>query len=406
MNGSALRFLVGLSTVWFFCGPLQAAPKKPPQKDLTELRARIDKLKREIDSAEEDKADVLDGLKQSEQAISQINRGLHEMAQERQEVSTTLGTAQQQSKQTRARIQAQQNLLAKLLYQQYVNGSQDTMRLVLNLQNPNEITRQVAYYGYLSRSRATLITSLRNDLQEAEAAETVVKEKHAELVQIEAKQLSERRALQQEANTHKRTLSKLDRQIGDRRKQVAQLERDEKRLTRLLERLAQAMATKKSTAHKSGPRPNSASGDFTKLKGHLKLPVSGELSNRFGTKRSDTGTSWKGLFIRANTGSPVKALGPGQVVFADWLRGFGNLIIVDHGKHYFTIYAHLTDRFKSIGQPVQTDEVIGTAGTTDMDGRCGIYFEMRNRAKSIDCKPWFRGSIQGPISSSQGKEGS
>ena len=388
MNGSALRFLVGLSTVWFFCGPLQAAPKKPPQKDLTELRARIDKLKREIDSAEEDKADVLDGLKQSEQAISQINRGLHEMAQERQEVSTTLGTAQQQSKQTRARIQAQQNLLAKLLYQQYVNGSQDTMRLVLNLQNPNEITRQVAYYGYLSRSRATLITSLRNDLQEAEAAETVVKEKHAELVQIEAKQLSERRALQQEANTHKRTLSKLDRQIGDRRKQVAQLERDEKRLTRLLERLAQAMATKKSTAHKSGPRPNSASGDFTKLKGHLKLPVSGELSNRFGTKRSDTGTSWKGLFIRANTGSPVKALGPGQVVFADWLRGFGNLIIVDHGDGYMSLYGNNEALLKQEGDSVAAGDSIAQVGNSGGNAESGLYFEVRYHSRAIDPLQW------------------
>jgi len=388
VNGSALRFLVGLSTVWFFCGPLQAAPKKPPQKDLTELRARIDKLKREIDSAEEDKADVLDGLKQSEQAISQINRGLHEMAQERQEVSTTLGTAQQQSKQTRARIQAQQNLLAKLLYQQYVNGSQDTMRLVLNLQNPNEITRQVAYYGYLSRSRATLITSLRNDLQEAEAAETVVKEKHAELVQIEAKQLSERRALQQEANTHKRTLSKLDRQIGDRRKQVAQLERDEKRLTRLLERLAQAMATKKSTAHKSGPRPNSASGDFTKLKGHLKLPVSGELSNRFGTKRSDTGTSWKGLFIRANTGSPVKALGPGQVVFADWLRGFGNLIIVDHGDGYMSLYGNNEALLKQEGDSVAAGDSIAQVGNSGGNAESGLYFEVRYHSRAIDPLQW------------------
>ena len=388
MSRSTLRFFACLFAICFVCTPLQAAPKKPPQKDLTELRARIDKLKREIDSAEEDKADVLDGLKQSEQAISQINRGLHEMAQERQEVSTTLNSAQQQSKQTRARIQAQQNLLSRLLYQQYVNGSQDTMRLVLNLQNPNEITRQVAYYGYLSRSRATLIAGLRKDLKEAEEAEIVVKEKHAELMQIEARQLSERRALQQEANSHKRTLNQLDRQIGDRRKQVAKMERDEKRLTRLVERLAQAMTAKKSASRKPGARPATASGDFTKLKGHLKLPVSGELTNRFGARRSDTGTSWKGLFIRASSGSPVKALGPGQVVFADWLRGFGNLLIVDHGDGYMSLYGNNEALLKQEGDSVAAGDSIAQVGNSGGNAESGLYFEVRYHSRAIDPLQW------------------
>jgi len=388
VSRSVLRFFACLFATLYLCAPAQAAPKKPPQKDLTELRARIDKLKREIDSAEEDKADVLDGLKQSEQAISQINRGLHEMAQERQEVTTTLSTAQQQSKQTRARIQAQQNLLSKLLYQQYLNGSQDTMRLVLNLQNPNEISRQVAYYGYLSRSRATLIADLRNDLKAAVAAEAVVKEKHAELMQIEARQLTERRALQREASTHKRTLNQLERQIGDRRKQVAKLQRDEKRLTRLVERLARAMTAKKSTTRKPGARPDTAGGDFTKLKGHLKLPVSGELTNRFGTRRSDTGTTWKGLFIRANAGSPVKALGPGQVVFADWLRGFGNLIIVDHGDGYMSLYGNNEALLKQEGESVASGDSIAQVGNSGGNAESGLYFEVRYHSRAIDPLQW------------------
>jgi septal ring factor EnvC (AmiA/AmiB activator) len=147
-----------------------------------------------------------------------------------------------------------------------------------------------------------------------------------------------------------------------------------------------------------GARLDSADArPFDRMKGKLSHPVSGKIQ---------TTAERSGLMFRTQAGEPVHAVFSGKVVYSDWFKGYGNLIIVDHGKHYFTIYAHLTDRFKSIGQPVQTDEVIGTAGTTDMDGRCGIYFEMRNRAKSIDCKPWFRGSIQGPISSSQGKEGS
>lgn len=387
MNFYTFNSVICAIAIALFCAPLQAAPKKPPQKDLSELRQRIDKLKREIDSAEENKADVLDDLKQSEQAISQINRGLHELAQDRKDASQTLNEAQQQSKQARARIQAQQALLSKLLYQQYTNGSQDTMRLVLNLQNPNTIARQVEYYGYLSRSRASLITSLRQDLVKAEAAEDVVKEKHVELVQIEARQVSEKRALQTEANTRKRTLSKLERQIGARRKQVVQLERDEKRLTRLVERLARAVAPAKKT-RKPGDRASSASSDFTKLKGHLKLPVAGELSNSFGSRRSDTGTTWKGLFIRASSGSPVKVLGPGQVVFADWLRGFGNLIIVDHGDGYMSLYGNNETLLKQEGDTVAAGDNIANVGNSGGNPESGLYFEVRYQSRAIDPLQW------------------
>ena len=375
-----------LLTLLLCSTPLWAAPKKAPQKDLTELRARIDKLKKEIDSAEENKADVLDELKQSERAISQLNRGLHDLAEDRREASDTLHEAQQESRGLRGRIQSQQALLSKMLVQQYMNGSPDAMRLMLNQQNPNEIARQVEYYGYLSRSRAALIASLRQNLSQAEIAETTVKEKHAEILQIEAQQLSERRALQQEANQHKRALTRLERKIGDRRKQVAQLERDERRLTQLLERLARTVAAEK--AARKGRRATPAGGDFTQYRGRLKLPVSGELSNRFGSRRSDTGTTWKGLFIRAATGSPVRALGPGQVVFADWLRGFGNLIIIDHGDGYMSLYGNNEALLKQEGDNVRAGDNIANVGNSGGNPESGLYFEVRYQSRAIDPLQW------------------
>ena len=388
MNRGALRWLVGALAVGVFCAPGHAAPKKAPQKDLTELRARINQLKREIDSAEENKADVLDELKESEQAISQINRGLHELAEERRDVAHTLNDAQQQSKQTRTRIQVQQTLLSKLLYQHYVNGSQETLRLLLNLQNPHEIARQIAYYGYLSRSRATLITDLRHDLKSAEAAENVVKEKHGELAQIEGQQLSEKRALQKQADIRKRTLSQLERQIAARQLQVAQLQRDEKRLTDLVERLARARASAKTPPRKPRVPPDIASNRLPKFRGQFQLPVAGELSNRFGSRRSDTGTNWKGLFIRANAGSPVKALESGLVVFADWLRGFGNLIIIDHGDGYMSLYGSNEALLKQEGETVASGDQIAKVGNSGGNAETGLYFEVRYHSRAIDPLQW------------------
>jgi septal ring factor EnvC (AmiA/AmiB activator) len=227
---------------------------------------------------------------------------------------------------------------------------------------------------------------LRNNLKDAEAAQNVVREKHTELAQIQAQQLSEKRALLQEANARKATLSKLERQIGARRKQVAQLERDERRLTRLVERLARVLPRK--TKAKPGTRPAPASGGFTQLKGRLKLPVAGELTNRFGGQRADTGTAWKGLFIRASTGSPVKALGPGQVVFADWLRGFGNLIIIDHGDGYMSLYGNNEAVLKREGESVTAGETIATVGNSGGNAESGLYFEVRYHSLPVDPLQW------------------
>jgi septal ring factor EnvC (AmiA/AmiB activator) len=385
----ALRALLLAVAAFIFLAPAQAAKSPPPKKELSELRERIERLKREIESAEENKADVLDQLKQSEQSISHINRSLHELGRDQQAANAALAEAQKESNQLRAHIQSQQSLLSKLLYQQYVNGSQDTLRLVLSLQNPNDISRQVEYYGYLSRSRATLITSLRHDLKQAEAAEAVVREKNRELTQIHAQQQAEKRALQKEADTRRVTLSKLDKQIGARRKQVTQLERDERRLTQLVERLARVVPAKiKSKPRRAGERVKPASGGFTQLKGRLKLPVAGELANRFGGQRADTGTIWKGLFIRAGTGSAVKALGPGSVVFADWLRGFGNLLIIDHGDGYMSLYGNNEAVLKQEGEQVAAGEVIATVGNSGGNPESGLYFEVRYHSRPIDPLEW------------------
>lgn len=361
-----------------------AARSKPkPSQELTQLRDKIADLKREIDSAEGSKVDVLDQLKESERAISQLNRSLHDLAAEQQETASALADAQRDSTRFRSHIKAQQELLAKLFFQQYVYHDQDPLRLLLNLEDPNEISRQGVYYGYLSRSRATLIAGLKRDLEDAETAEDVVREKHAELQEIRNEQQAEKRALLKEANSRRTTLAKLDKQIGARRKQVAQLERDEKRLTQLVERLAK-MAAAKPRAPRTRPAP--AAPNYAKLKG--RLPVAGELGNRFGTPRPDTGTPWKGWFIRAAAGSPVKALDEGRVVFADWLRGFGNLLIIDHGDGYLSLYGYNESLLKHEGDRVKAGDTIASAGNSSGNAESGLYFEVRFQSRPVDPITW------------------
>lgn len=385
---------------FFFClllaafgSPALGADKAADKsQELKALKGHIDKLKREIESAEGNKADVLDELKQSEQAISQINRALYELGTQLQDVNADLGASRRESEALRARIETQRKQLANLLIQQYEAGAQDNLRLLLNQQDPNQISRDIDYYGYVARARSQLIADLKQNLAQAEAAERETREKSEELARLQEKQRSERQALQKEAASRRGTLARLNKQITARRQQVQRLEQDEKRLTRLIERLARAMAEKAKAARAKAARGKGSSapdsGEFARLKGLLKLPVNGDITNRFGAPRAETGIPWKGVFIRAAEGSQVRALAAGRVVFADWLRGFGNLLIIDHDDGYMSLYGDNEALYKQVGDKVRAGEVVSAAGNSGGNAESGLYFEVRFQGKPVDPLQW------------------
>ena len=136
------------------------------------------------------------------------------------------------------------------------------------------------------------------------------------------------------------------------------------------------------------PEADSAYGKpFESLRGQLRLPVRGDVMARFGSKRGD-GPSWKGLFIRTPEGSEVKAVASGRVVFSDWLRGFGNLIIVDHGNQYMTIYGNNQALLKRPGDAVKAGDVIASAGNSGGNEQSGLYFEIRHQGRAFDPLGW------------------
>ncbi|HWV17945.1 MAG TPA: peptidoglycan DD-metalloendopeptidase family protein, partial [Rhodocyclaceae bacterium] len=132
---------------------------------------------------------------------------------------------------------------------------------------------------------------------------------------------------------------------------------------------------------------SSFSGDFAGLRGKLRLPVRGEVANRFGAQRAE-GTSWKGLFVRAAEGAEVKSVAAGQVVFADWLRGFGNLLIIDHGDGFLTVYGNNESLFRQAGDKVKGGEAVASVGNSGGNPESGLYFELRHQGQALDPLKW------------------
>ena len=362
-----------------------------PKDELKELRGRIEALQKRLTESEESREEAADALKSSERAISETNRKLYKLADRRRATNSELSKLQSQAREVEADIAREQQTLGRLLYRQYVGGQSDALKLVLNREDPNEIARQLHYFGYVSRARADLLASLRENLSRLETLTGETRRKGTELRELQEEESRQKQRLQKEKAERQRVYAEVSGEIAKSRKQLSTLKRDEERLTRLMQRLAREAAARKKAkrlANKALPEANSGSGVFRKLKGRLRLPVIGELTNRFGSPRKDSGLSWKGLFIAAKPGREVKAIARGRIVYADWLRGFGNLLILDHGDGYMSLYGNNEALLKQTGEEARAGDTIASVGTSGGNPESGLYFELRYQGKPFDPLPW------------------
>lgn len=452
--GLALGLALGSGALPAYATKLteRARQKQEAESERAGLQKKLDDLKRDIQRTEGAKEHAADSLAQSERAISEANRSLHDLAVEQQQTRQKLAElAQQQAKLTQT-VHAQQKQLAKLLQQQYVSGNEDHWKLLLSGDNPNRINRELRYLGYVSQAQTKLLESLQANLREIEANKAQVQNAKDELDEIAQEAAQQKQVLEQEKAKRAALLAQLSTKLATQRKQVDSIQRNEQRLGSLVNRLSQLIeeqqkaeaearkrreeeaerrrlaqreaekraaqqakntskgsksseknhnpdaidddepATKSYGRNELTPQPYVQGGGngraFASLRGQLRLPVRGDLLAKYGSKRSD-GPAWKGLFIGAPEGAEVRAIAPGRVVFADWLRGFGNLIIVDHGNQYLSIYGYNQAILKRSGDAVGMGEVIASAGNSGGLEQSGLYFELRHQGRAFDPLDWI-----------------
>jgi septal ring factor EnvC (AmiA/AmiB activator) len=373
------------------------------QSELKDLRSRIEQLREALEQTSEDHAEVADALKQSEQQISTLNRTLRNLDTEEGRLNRELVRLQGEARKVEAELRDHQARLAELLRQRYYQGGEDSLRLMLSGRDPDEIQRNLYYFAYIGRARAELIAAQRETLGRLAELEDKAEARKVRLADLRIERLSQRQALEGVKSARKTMLTRLSSQIHSQRKEIKTLKQDEARLARLLERLRKQAAAKQAAA-KPAARPKPAGQpvgkvasaalagiDFPKLKGRLALPLGGEIIARFGQPREGGGPSWKGLYIRAREGQEVRAVATGEVVFADWLRGFGNLLIVDHGDGYLSLYSNNESLYKQPGDAVRAGDVVAAAGNTGGQEEPGLYFELRHQGKPFDPLKWVAG---------------
>lgn len=374
----------------------QDAKPAASQADLEALRGRIDKLQRELASAESTRHEAADQLRESEKAVSEAHRALFSLSQQAKSLQAELDSIAGRERVARAAMAEQEALAGRLLRLQYLQGAPDRLRIVLEGKDAAQVARHLAYLGYVQRARAGLIGELRKGTETLAGLQAEALARRETLAANQAEQAREARKLESERAARAATVKRLAGEVAKGRREIGRLKRDEARLAKLVDELARALAAKPRDRGKAKGRSveevadaSLASRAFATLKGRLKLPVRGVLGNRFGAPREEGGTTWKGLFIRADTGETVRAVADGRVVYADWLRGFGNLLILDHGGRYMSLYAYNEGLLRQLGDSVRSGDPISHVGQSGgSSGESGLYFELRHDGRAFDPLQW------------------
>lgn len=388
--------------------PLDAATQTSKasgaQEELRELKSRIDAVQKRLADAEESKNEATDALRESERAISDANRELASLTERSREAQARLAELKRELQGAEAALKTQQAALSRLLYAQYAAGKPETLAILLNGRDPNAIARELHYLTYIGRARSDLIGQLRENLARLRELTAEAQTKAGELATITAEQAQSRKRLDQEKRARASVLTRISRDIDRERREIGTLKRDETRLMRLIEQLARVIARtpKPRPAPESRAAPETRlrnerlpererdESPFARLRGRLALPVRGELASRFGSPRQDGGVVWKGLFIAARAGEEVRAIAGGRVVFADWLRGFGNLLIIDHGDSYMSLYGYNETLYRQVGETLRGGERIAAVGSTGGHPDSGLYFEVRHEGRPFDPLTWVQ----------------
>ncbi len=396
---ACLLFLFASSQA-FADTPAQRAQKAAAaQKQLQQTRARIKALAEEQKKIEAERSAASKVLREVDDKVSGTQRSLHTLEAQIAEQQKALEDLREKRLALENSLSRQRAELATLIRSAYALGRHEQLKLLLEQDRMSDLARVLAYHRYFQRDRQQRITGISAELQSLAEVGDQIEAKQAELIAARDKQKSELATLAEQRRERGKVISSLDSKFRDRKARITALGRDEKSTVVLLEKLRKLMAQMPKPVAKPGksgkpggtPRPAlkpSGIGSAMIPTGPLKLPLAGSMLAGYGGTMPD-GHKSQGWLIAGNPGAEVHAASAGRVAYADWLKGYGLLIILDHGNGYMTLYAFNDALLKNAGDSVQAGETISTVGSSGGQGRSALYFELRRNGQPQDPRSWL-----------------
>lgn len=364
-----------------YAGPQTQLAPAEHEAQLQRLRSRIGGLRDQIKKNRGEQGQLTHQLEEAEQKIGRLARRLRVLEGRLSRQRTKRDELQQQEKRQVRALADEREMLARQLRAAYATGRQERIKLMLNQEDPGTLSRVLAYYDYLNRARARRVRSIHQQLEQLTQTRQRLAQEEQRLFDLKQKYAGEKQILENAQLARRAVIDALDREYNSQGSQLARLQNDEAHLQSLLSGLREALSD----------IPDQAPGQmrFNLRKGRLAWPSSGLLSVNYGTPKIGK-LRWDGVMISAPEGREVKAVHHGRVAFADWLRGFGLLLIIDHGDGYMTLYGHNQSLFKEVGDWVAEGEAIGLVGSSGGRTQSGVYFGIRHQGKPVDPAHWCR----------------
>ena len=431
-----------LAGALFFCLSFGASkPALAANQQLGTMQSQIKEQQKTIKLSKQELAKLNTQLKADEQAISAAAAKLNQTRQQLKQNQQKLATLQKDKLALEVQAKHQKQLLAKQAESAFQAGNHDYLKLLLNQQDPAKLSRSLDYYDYLNKARIEAIDALRatrdklaKNQQATKETETRLQtllteqqEHHQTLLASQQSRAKVRNQLQQSVQDDEQKLTKLvkaekalkarleelrrkreeqERRERAERERLAKLKAEQERQRKLAEQRRaeqQRLAAQQNKTVKpaepveevASSKPErgsgiSSAGHYSGLKtnGSLRWPVQGPILISYGSPRTAQ-LKWKGTLIGASEGTQVKAVAPGQVVYADWLDGFGMLLVIDHGKGYMSLYGHNQSLLRQVGQNVEQGEPVALVGDSGGQDRPGLYFEIRYQGEAINPTKWL-----------------
>lgn len=371
-----------LLSLALLASPASMAADEPlPEEQLQQVSVGIAQIEDWLREAASDRTALEQQLRDSNAAIASNRAAILDTEAQILALRQELQQLERQQSELEQALASQEDLVREALRASYSSGRDSYLKLLLTQEDPSRSARMLRYYSDFNRARLDGITAYRTTLQSLDntAARLLVTEQALQGSRQTLEQAQT--ALATETTRREELLAGLAEEMAARSTELDQLREDQQRLESLVQQIRDVVI--------NIPAPEDLA-PFADARGRLPRPVDGEALNRFGQSYSDGNLHRQGIVLGAAEGTPVRAVHPGRVVFADWLRGSGLLVVVDHGAGYMSLYANTGSLIKRNGDWVNRGEPLATAGRDGGSGQPGLYFEIRHNGQAQDPAQWWQ----------------
>jgi septal ring factor EnvC (AmiA/AmiB activator) len=362
------------------CGePTTTVDAAEIQARLKQLKSDIEKFTDQLEDTKGKRAGLESELKQNEKDIGEIIKKIDVIEEDLDDGEDKISDLQKRQRELVIAKEEQQDYIVQHIRAAYQIGNQEYVKVLLNQEDPSKIARMLVYYDYINKARAQQIERYSATIASLAVVERDIVRQTEKLARDRSRLQNRHIELAKIRQQRGKTLLRRNATIVGKVAELKILISDRQRLEELLTRIERDIAFL--------PTPSQVI-PFARLKGKMILPAVGKISNRFGSPLTRGKLSWNGLFIAAAEGQPVYAVHYGRVVFSGWLRGFGLLLIINHGEGYMSLYGHNQSLHREIGDWVDAGEIIASTGNSGGLPRSGLYFEIRYGGKPRDPQIW------------------